>query len=153
VNIRSLHPGEHTTCETVLRCLPDWFGIDESLRQYVADAADTSRFESFVADDGGRVLGFVTLRRHFAESGEIHCMGVVPEFHGKGVGRSLVARVESVLRQAGASYLQVKTMGPSRPSEFYARTLAFYRSVGFMPLEEIHGLWGKIPCLVLVKKL
>lgn len=148
-----MQSGEHPACENVLRSLPDWFGVEESLLQYVADARDATRFETFIAEDSGRVVGFVTLRRHFPESGELHCLGVLPEFHDKGVGRVLVAKVEDVLRHAGAAYLQVKTMGPSRPCEFYARTLAFYRAVGFVPLEEIHGLWGKIPCLVLVKRL
>lgn len=145
--------GEQTACESVLRALPDWFGIEESLLQYVADAGNAAKFETFVAAVGGRVVGFVTLRRHFAESGEIHCLGVVPESHGPGVGRALVEHVEHILRTGSAAFLQVKTMGPSRPCAFYARTLAFYRAIGFAPLEEIHGLWGKIPCLVLIKKL
>ena len=153
MNLRPMRSGEHIACEAVLRSLPDWFGIEESLRQYAADAADTLRFETFLAEDAGRVIGFVTLRRHFPESGEVHCLGVMPDSHRKGVGRALIARVEAELRASGAAYLQVKTMGPSRPCAFYAKTLAFYRSVGFVSLEEIHGLWGKIPCLVLVKKL
>src|SRR5262245_46342549 len=153
MEIRRMRSGEHAACEAVLRALPDWFGIEESLRQYVADAANTAKFETYVADDAGRVIGFVTLRRHFAESGEIHCLGAMPEFHGRGIGRALVAKSEEVLRGGGAVYFHLKIMGPSRPCEFYARTLAFYRAIGFVPLEEIHGLWGKIPCLVLVKKL
>ncbi len=151
MRIRDLRPGEHLECERILRALPDWFGIEESLVQYVADA---QRFETLVSmDDTGEVAGFITLRRHFPEAGEVHCLAVLPSHHSRGVGRALVTAVEERLRAAGAAYLQVKTMGPSRPSEFYARTLAFYRAVGFAPLEELHGLWGGTPCLVLVKRL
>jgi hypothetical protein len=50
-------------------------------------------------------------------------------------------------------YLQVKTMGPSRPNREYAETLKFYEAVGFTKLEELHGLWPGLPCLVLVKAL
>lgn len=151
MTIRTLKFGEHVDCERILRALPDWFGIEESLVQYVADA---KRFETLVAIGTAEdIIGFVTIRRHFPESGEIHCLAVVPSEHGRGVGRGLVAAVEQRLIAGGAAFLQVKTLGPSRPSEFYARTLAFYRAVGFAPLEELHGLWGAIPCLMLVKKL
>lgn len=153
MQIRSLQLGEQHECEAVLRSLPDWFGIDESLLQYVADAGDIAKFQTTFAIESGRAIGFITIRRHFPESAEVHCFAVRPELHRRGVGRALLSWVECILRGVGTRFLQVKTMGPSRPSEFYARTLSFYRGVGFSPLEEIHGLWGKIPCLILVKDL
>jgi hypothetical protein len=50
-------------------------------------------------------------------------------------------------------YLQVKTLGPSWPDPGYERTRRFYEARGFVPLEEIHGLWEHNPCLILVKRL
>jgi len=44
----------------------------------------------------------------------------------------------------------VKTLAPSYPDEGYARTRVFYETRGFVPPEEIHGLWGDNPCLLLV---
>jgi len=145
-----MDPREAPACEAVLRALPDWFGIETALVQYVADSA---RYETLVAIEGERIIGFVTFRRHFPESAEIHCIAVVPECHGRGVGRALIAAAEARLRALGSSVLQVKTVGPSLIDEHYAKTREFYRATGFRPLEEIHGLWGKIPCLVLVKEL
>jgi len=50
--------------------------------------------------------------------------------------------------------MQVKTLGPSRPNEEYARTRAFYEVMGFRPLEEFPQFWDeKNPCLILVKRL
>jgi len=64
----------------------------------------------------------------------------------------LIASFRST-RDAGVEYLQVKTLGPSRPDDNYAATRAFYESVGFRPLEET-SLWGDVnPCLFMVKKL
>lgn len=54
---------------------------------------------------------------------------------------------------AGVKLLQVKTLGPSQPDEAYGRTLLFYRAMGYIPLEELHGLWSENPCLILVKPL
>lgn len=53
----------------------------------------------------------------------------------------------------GVEYLQVKTQGPSKPNAQYARTTQFYESRGFVPMEELHGIWPGLPCLLLVKRL
>jgi coenzyme F420-0:L-glutamate ligase/coenzyme F420-1:gamma-L-glutamate ligase len=46
----------------------------------------------------------------------------------------------------------VKTLGPSRESRGFGATRAFYEAVGFVALEELHGLWGEDnPALILVK--
>jgi hypothetical protein len=44
-------------------------------------------------------------------------------------------------------------MGPSKPNAEYARTLRFYRSVGFVEVEEFLGLWNGLPALQLIKRL
>ena len=93
------------------------------------------------------------LRRHFPEAAEIHLMAVHPSLHRRGIGRLLLRAVEADLRSAGVRWLQVKTLGPSKPSDAYAGTRAFYQAYGFAPLEEIHGLWGDNPCLVMVKSV
>jgi hypothetical protein len=53
----------------------------------------------------------------------------------------------------GCRALHVKTLGPTHPDRGYAKTRAFYRSVGFLPLEETNGLWPDNPCLIMVKWL
>ena len=69
----------------------------------------------------------------------------------------MLGGVERAARAAGMSseqFLQVKTVGPSRPDENYARTREFYLACGFRPLEEFKTLWGeRIPCLQLVKRI
>ena len=62
-------------------------------------------------------------------------------------------RREAYLRDRGVEYLQVKTLGPSRPDAGYERTRGFYEARGFVPLEELHDLWDANPCLLLVKRL
>lgn len=145
-------PGEGTArvCEDVLRSAPDWFGIEESLLMYARNAA---RLPTWLAHAGADCLGFISIERHFPEAAEIHCIAVRPDRHRRGVGRALLHAAESHCKSTGAAYLQVKTMGPSRPNEHYARTLQFYLGVGFSRLEEMLTLWKGVPCLVLVKKL
>ena len=98
-------------------------------------------------------VGVLLLQRHFQASAEIHLMAVARSWHRRGVGRALVRHAEKRLRDEGVRLLTVKTLGPSHPDQGYAITRRFYESVGFLPLEEIHGLWPGNPCLIMVKAL
>jgi GNAT superfamily N-acetyltransferase len=133
-------------CESVLRELPDWFGIEEATAAYIRDVADLPTF----AADGH---GFLSIKLHTPRAAELYVMGVRPEHHRQGLGTALLAAAEDYLREQGVEYLQVKTLGPSWPDEGYERTRRFYEARGFVPLEEIHGLWERNPCLVMVKRL
>jgi ribosomal protein S18 acetylase RimI-like enzyme len=148
--IRPMQPGEAETCEQILRSLPEWFGIEEALVQYVRDLAG---LEALVAVQLGTVAGFIAIRIHNPSSAEIHVMAVRPELHGHGIGRALVAAAETSLRERSFAFLQVKTLGPSRPNGPYERTRGFYQRMGFQPLEE-NELWGAVnPCLIMVKHI
>ena len=143
--------GQAAVCEPILRSLPDWFGLEEALVQYVKDI---EVMPTFTACGPDRVEGFATINRHFPMTAEIHVIGVRPGHHRRGIGRALVERAEAWLAGAGVEYLQVKTLGPSRPDEHYDRTRLFYEAIGFRPLEEFKTLWGeRMPCLQMVMKL
>jgi coenzyme F420-0:L-glutamate ligase / coenzyme F420-1:gamma-L-glutamate ligase len=132
--------------EAVLRDLPEWFGIEEATQGYI-DAAAT--LPTFVVE---RDAGFLCLKQHTPRAAELYVMGVRREHHRRGIGRALVAAGESWCRAHRIRYLQVKTLGPSRPDPEYDRTRAFYEALGFIALEELRGLWGEEnPALLLVK--
>ncbi|MFN0136901.1 MAG: GNAT family N-acetyltransferase [Phycisphaerae bacterium] len=150
MRIRAAQPNDATMCEQILRSVPDWFGIEESLLQYVADCA---RYPTFLAEIDGAAAGFVTLHRHFAESAEIHCIAVRREHHRRGIGRAMIEHAEGLCRRDGVRFLQVKSQGPSRPCEHYELTRKFYLGMGFVPLEELIGYWGRNPCLIMIKSL
>ena len=79
-------------------------------------------------------------------------IAVLPEHHGKGLGTGLVKAAEARARKRGARYLTVKTLSPSKPNDEYEKTRRFYRSAGFVPLEEFKTLWGEAnPCLLMIK--
>lgn len=150
ITIRPIRDDEHGACERILRALPDWFGIENALLDYVRD---TQRLPTQLAHVGDEAVGFVTVRRHFPRAAEIHCMAVLPEHHRAGIGRAMVQFIEHDLTRQGVRFLQVKTLGPSRPCEYYERTRRFYEAMDFTPLEELKDLWPGNPCLIFVKTL
>jgi GNAT superfamily N-acetyltransferase len=134
-------------CRDVLAALPGWFGIEEAVDRYVRDVADLPTFA--VGRDG-----FLALKLHTEAAAEIYVMGVRPARHQRGIGTELLDAAEAFLRDRGVEYLQVKTLGPSEPSEHYAATRSFYAARGFRPLEELTAIWGEAnPCLIMVKHL
>ena len=131
--------------------MPEWFGIEEAVRNYIKDARSRPMF---VAREGNKAAGFLSLTLHNEFTGEIHVMGIKKEFHRMGLGKKLVAYAESWLAKKKFKFLTVKTLSPSRRSPAYEKTRKFYLALGFKPLEEFKTLWGKEnPCLFLVKPL
>jgi ribosomal protein S18 acetylase RimI-like enzyme len=150
IAIRPMQRSEEGACEAILRALPEWFGIEEALAGY---ARDLRALETWVADVGGAVVGFLTVKQHNKWFAEIEVMAVAPEAHGRGYGRRLIVSAEHALRSRGVELLQVKTLSPSRPDAHYEKTRGFYERMGFRPLEETNE-WGDAnPCLVMVKHL
>ncbi len=142
--------GEAAQCEQILRDLPAWFGIEEAILQY---HRDIETMETYVVEISDTVAGFITLNIHNDYSAEIQVLALKSEYHGLGIGRRLVTFGEETLIARAVEYLHVKTVGPSLPNDFYARTRNFYFHLGFRPLEETN-LWGdRNPCLIMVKHL
>jgi N-acetylglutamate synthase-like GNAT family acetyltransferase len=138
-------------CEQVLRSLPMWFGIEEALQMY---ANDTLTQPTFAARKGGKIVGFVSLKEHFAQAWEIHCIAVHAASRNAGIGRALVTHVQAWLAAKNVTLLQVKTVAATSPSKAYAQTREFYSHLGFQPLEVFPLLWApQNPCLQLIKWL
>ena len=149
--LRIVPGGAGDTCRTILAALPTWFGIPDSVTDYVA-AAETN--PTVVASAGGEDVGLLTLVEHTADAAEIYVMGVLPALHRHGIGRAMLGRAETWLAEHGVGFLQVKTLSPSHPDAGYARTRAFYLACRFRPLEEMPHLWTEDqPALQMIKAL
>ena len=150
IEIREIQNGKGEVCNIVLRSLPKWFSIESAIVDYVKDV---ETMPTLVADiDGQKNSAFLSLNFHNEFNAEIHVMGVLPHFHGKGLGKALVKEAERLARSSGRKFLSVKTLSASRPNAEYDLTRKFYLSAGFLPLEEFKTLWGEAnPCLLMIK--
>lgn len=138
-------------CAHILSTLPAWFGNKRYRSQFAENA---EAYPTLTAQLGTAVVGFITVRRHYAHSFEILCMAVHAGHRRQGIGRALLQSAEAMARQEGGKIMQVKTISPSHPSRAYAQTRSFYANAGYVPLEEFPLLWSKgNPCLQMVKAL
>jgi ribosomal protein S18 acetylase RimI-like enzyme len=152
LEIRAFAADDRTACAEIIERLPDWFALPESNQAYLRGL---SELPSWVALRDRRVLGFASVRPHGPVSAELEVLAVDRALHRQGIGRALVAHIESRLRADPQMRLfHVKTRGPSAPDEHYGRTLEFYLALDFVPLLETEVFWGpENPTLILVKPL
>lgn len=151
VSVKGPLSGQGGVCELVLRALPQWFGLEIGVLNYIRKAGE---LPSFVAYWGGEPVGIALIERHFERSAELSLIGVLPARHRTGFGRALLVAIERWLGEQGVQFLQVKTLSARSADASYARTRAFYVGMGFVPLEEFPTLWDEQnPCLMLVKSL
>jgi GNAT superfamily N-acetyltransferase len=104
------------------------------------------------------VLGFLTIKQHFNESGEITRMAVQASHRRHGIGRALINAIGADLSKAGLAELFVLTLGPSvaepDSEDNYEGTRRFYQSAGFVPLRELSlRTWSDDYALILARHL
>ena len=136
--------------EGILQQLPDWFGLPDSTKRYITESREMP-FWAWMED--GQALGFLALKETSPYTAEIYCMGILPEYHRRGIGRRLVTVFQEYARDYGYSFLQVKTVQSGHYQE-YDQTNEFYRSMGFLELECLPELWDPWnPCQIYVKAI
>lgn len=150
-NVSNPQLGHGEKCEKILRKLPEWFGIEDAVVKY---GKEIDILPTFLIRKNQALIGFITIKEHFATAAELFVLGILPEFHNQGIGQSSIHKVEQYCREKGICFLQVKTLGPNRECAAYEKTRRFYLKMGFHPLEEFSELWGPSnPCLLMVKKV
>jgi len=138
-------------CDDTLRVLPDWFGVEASIVDYVGQVRSMPFYAAF---DDTRPVGFVAVKVHNTFTVEVCVMGILKEYHRHGIGGKLIERCEAYCRENGMEFLTVKTLAESVESESYKKTRLFYQAMGFRPLEVFPLLWDKDnPCLFMAKSV
>ncbi len=134
----------------ILEALPEWFGIDSAREEYIRDSA---RKPFFCAFDNDKPIGFLYLKQTGKETVELAVMGVVKDYHRKGVGKSLFDEARREAVRLGYSFIQVKTVQMGRYKE-YDETNLFYLSLGFKELEVFPTLWDEWnPCQIYIMSI
>ena len=146
--VRRSEPEPEATA-SILADLPDGLVLPRDTDFYLAAARDQVTY--LARSDSGDPVGVLLLEPHFHETVEVHLMAVRRAYLRQGIGRRLLAEVEADARAFGTRLIEVKTIGPSDPNPGAAASRVFYQEMGFLPVEEIHGLWDGHPALIQIK--
>lgn len=131
----------------ILEALPEWFEIPEAREEYIHDSMGNI---FFCALENEKEVGFLYLKQTGKDTVELAVMGVLKEYHRKGIGRALFECAKKIVREKGYSFIQVKTVQMGK-YEDYDNTNRFYISLGFKELEVFPTLWDEWnPCQIYV---
>ena len=134
----------------ILEALPDWFGIPKAREEYIKDSAEKIYFAAYHKD---RPIGFLYLKETGKDTAELAVMGILKEYHRKGIGKELFGHARRSALEKGYSFLQVKTVQMGRYPE-YDQTNLFYLSLGFQEFEVFPTLWDEWnPCQIYIMAL
>lgn len=138
-------------CKEITDTLPDWFGQPEANEQYINAA---KKYDCFVAEDNGKIIALAQIK--FVHSdilkqdiADIHWLGMLPEYHGQGIGSELMKLVFKHCQEQGYKTITVETLNPEEQDESYLKTYNFYKKLGF---EIFHKFVEDTNSLVLMKK-
>lgn len=131
----------------ILESLPEWFGIPEAREEYIRESGDKP---FFCAYKDHQPIGFLYLKETGRETVELAVMGILKEYHRRGIGRALFECAKEKICKQGYSFIQVKTVQMGR-YENYDETNLFYLSLGFKEFEVFPTLWDEWnPCQIYV---
>ena len=151
IDYRLAARGLSKSCESVLRLLPKWFGLEESLMEDLEQIENLDTYTAWYKED---LVGFFSIKHHFEQSADLYVLGIKPDFHGQGIGSHLYQLIETDLQKKGIKFVQVKTLSPKGNNAEYLLTLKFYKKMGFVPLEDFPDIWGEDnPCLQMIKHI
>lgn len=137
----------------ILRQLPDYFGFESAIVDYV-DNARQPEFKTFVAlDNSDKALGFIMITMNNEFTAQIWVMGVVPKSHGLGIGKALLAEAEKDSKARNRRFIMAKTVGPRDNDPNFLKTLSFYQRNGYTMVIELDYIWKGSSCAILVKQL
>lgn len=148
--IRLLAVNEKKAIRHILLALPEWFGLPDSLEDYVKESRELPVLGCYDAEN---LLGFITLKPTSKETIELYVLGVLPNYHRQGIGKRMIKEAVTYAKAHGYTYMQVKTLAPQAKDDSYLKTYAFYRSLQFMDVEVL-PLWDEWnPCLLMICKI
>ena len=132
----------------VLNNLPEWFGIPESIDEYVENVKN---LHFWIEKDKNIIKGFIALKENSNYTCEIYVIGILKQYQNSGIGKSLFNEFYKYAKNNNYEFIQVKTVKEGFYN-CYDITNKFYKSLGFKEFECFPTLWDKSnPCQIYIK--
>ena len=111
--------------EGIVRVERESFPVGPYTRRMLKRVLELPQCFSFVAEENSEIVGYVAAIPLGGEAADVESIAVIPSFQKKGVGATLLDRIEEAMRERGfhQSILEVREKNES--------ALAFYRNHGY----------------------
>ena len=133
----------------VLRDLPEWFGIEESTKEYIENVVKYTFIAAYIDNE---VVGFYSLRHENKDTLDMYVLGVLKKYHNKGVGTKLQEYVNDYAKVKKYKYMMVITLAEKANNYEYALTRRFYLKMGFKDFYQNDKIFDSCnPAQILIK--
>lgn len=135
----------------ILKDLPEWFGIEESTLEYIRNVHNYPFVAAYINDEA---VGFYSIREENSTVLDMYVLGVMKEYHNKGIGKKLQEFVDDYARAKSYEFLIVLTLAEKAQNKEYLQTREFYLKRGFIDLYQNDDIFDENnPCQIMLKKL
>ncbi len=135
----------------VLRDLPEWFGIEESTKEYIDKVVNYPFIAAYIK---GEVAGFYSLREENKDTLDMYVLGVLKKYHNKGVGTKLQEYVNDYAKVKKYKYMMVITLAEKSNNYEYSLTRKFYLKMGFVDFYQNDDIFdSNNPAQILIKEV
>lgn len=135
----------------VLRDLPEWFGIEESTKEYIEKVVEYPFIVAYVDNEA---VGFYSLREENKDVLDMYVLGVLRKCHNKGVGTRLQEYVNDYARVKKYKYMMVITLAKKANNYEYSLTRKFYLKMGFNDFYQNDKIFDSFnPAQILIRSV
>lgn len=137
-------------CHAIIENLPQYFhmpGMNESYAPGMYPRINLAiKFDDLY-------VGLLGLEFPYPENAHIYWMGIMSNFHRKGLGTLLVQEAFKIALLKNAQTMSVETLSPLERDENYLKTYHFYKKCGFTPLFDLQAGSYQFMMVHMVKNL
>ncbi|AIO19531.1 Acetyltransferase (GNAT) family protein [Candidatus Izimaplasma bacterium HR1] len=135
----------------ILLNLPEWFGIEESTKEYVSNVI---KYPFIAAYNNDEAIGFYSLREENKDVLEMYVLGILKKYHNQGIGTLLQEYVNKYARNKNYKYLMVLTLAEKVQNKEYLQTRNFYLKMNFIDFYQNDDIFDKFnPCQIMMKMI
>ena len=150
---RDLKCSDRAAITAILKRIPEFAPDELPVAEEVLDASlenPPSGYFTIVAEKDGRPVGYATYGNTPLSKGnwEIYWAAVEPSEQGQGIGRELMLRSETAIKQRGGWQITLETS--STPQ--YDHTRQFHTSCGYAEIARIPDFYDRDDDLVIYYK-
>jgi GNAT superfamily N-acetyltransferase len=149
INFVSNNDEKQFIAKTILRDLPEWFGIEASTNEYIKNVAKYPLIGAFL---NGQAVGFYSIREENNRVLDMYVLGVLKKYHNQGIGTKLQAFVDAYAYSHNYQYLMVLTLAEKVKNKEYLQTRKFYLKQGFIDFYQNDRIFDAYnPCQIMLK--
>jgi ribosomal protein S18 acetylase RimI-like enzyme len=137
-------------CREITANLPEYFGLLQANEYY---ALGVRAHLNLAIKVENRYIGLISVNFPYPQNANIYWLGVLSNYHGKGLGKALAQRAMKVVQAKGSKTITVETLSPKENDDNYLKTYNFYKSLGFKPLFNLKPQGYEFEMVYMLKDL